>query len=90
MQAIIFKTQVPAQACAEYEVELPEGARFLAVQLQRQLPQAWWLCDPSRPLVKRRLLCVGTGIELPAQLLGPYLATWQDGAFVWHLFERYQ
>lgn len=73
----------------QFEIEMPEGARVLCVQVQHDHPQIWAMVDPDAPMVTRRFRVVGTGhgIEAP---IGPYVGTFQlyGGSFVGHLFEE--
>jgi hypothetical protein len=68
------------------DLELPRGAKFLDLQLQGVEPQVWFLCDTDNALESRRLMIHGTDQPMP-DFPGQYLATFQTGAFVWHLFE---
>lgn len=77
-------THAPIQAVA-----MPKGARILSVQLQRDEPTLWVLCDPSAPSAPRRILTVPTGgYTNPSEKI-EHLATLQysSGAFVTHVFE---
>lgn len=69
-------------------IEVPAGARLLAVQVQRGSPQVWALCDPEKPKEPRGLAMYGTGHPVPADP-GRYLGTFQidGGQFVFHVFE---
>lgn len=76
----------PLLMSAEQNLALPKGAKYLDVQLQGGVPQIWCMCDPDAPLELRYLAIHGTGNPMPDNP-GTYLATFQTGAFVWHLFE---
>jgi hypothetical protein len=76
----------PLQILNEQTLNLPIGALWLDVQMQGGEPHIWCLCDANAPLEPRRLAIHGTGNPMPDDP-GEYLATFQTGAFVWHLFE---
>lgn len=76
----------PLQMTALQDIHLPIGAKYLDVQIQFDQPQLWCLCDANAALEPRRLMIHGTGNPMPDDP-GKYLATFQTGAFVWHLFE---
>lgn len=64
---------------------IPAGARVLTAQIQAGAITLWVLVDPSRPTESRRFRISGTGWDLPFP--SEYIATVQDGPFVWHVFE---
>lgn len=72
-----------------FEIDMPDGARVLCVQVQHDHPQIWAMVDPGAPVITRRFRVVGTGhrIEEP---IGQYVGTFQlyGGEFVGHLFEE--
>jgi hypothetical protein len=82
----------------EYEVEMPRNADILCVQMQDgrakgsvykvNAPRIWAIVDDSQPKELRRIVVVGTGWDLPADIgRGEYIGTYQtDGGFVWHVF----
>lgn len=74
------------------DIDLPVGARSLAVQMQHGVPQLWALVDPAAPLVPRRFRIAGTGHPINLGADGTrldYIGTFQlqAGALVFHLFE---
>lgn len=75
----IFKYEVSV------EIEMPVGATILSVQMQGGTAQLWALVDPYAGTERRRFAVIGTGWDIPDHHV--YLGTWQDGPFVWHLFE---
>lgn len=66
-------------------IPMPEGAEVLTVQIQNGEPHIWALVDTEKPRKLRSFEIVGTG--QPADNLGRYVGTVQDGSFVWHVFE---
>jgi len=70
------------------ELQMPTGANFLAVQVQREEICLWALVDTDNPLVGRRIHTYGTGQGLGE--LGTYIGTYQlrGGGLVFHVFEE--
>lgn len=89
-------------AIAEYqEVRMPEGARILCAQMQRDYvigsnqPAVNNLCvwaevDTDNPPIYREFFMYGIGAELRKdhRFTHTYLSTVQDGRFVWHIYYR--
>lgn len=69
---------------------VPQGAKFLTVQIQYGEPVIWYMCDTQQPFVTRTIQVVGAGNEVsnPDELV--YIATTQqyEGKIVNHFFER--
>lgn len=70
-----------------FELAMPQGARVLTVQVQHGEPVLWALVDPEKPHARRAFLLIGTGHDFDATGLN-YVGTFQEGPFVWHLFEE--
>lgn len=71
-------------------IALPAGARLIAVQAQRNVPQLWAMVDPDAPREARHFAIVGTGHAFNSIVdNGNYLGTFQmhGGALVFHAFE---
>ena len=60
------------------------GGKFLALQVRSGEPQMWFEVDLSQSADTRKFFIVGTGWEFDG---GTYLGTFQEGAFVWHVYE---
>ena len=73
------------------ELELPQGATPLTLQLQGGQPCLWFLVDPDRPTEVRRFLIFGTGHAIGPEA-GAYIGTFQlaHGTLVFHVFEAKQ
>jgi hypothetical protein len=73
-----------------FDLEMPEGALILTVQVQGGQPCIWARVYPSAPKVTRHFRLVGTGHSLEGNLW--YRGTFQlqlvGGQFVFHLFEE--
>jgi hypothetical protein len=82
----IWKYQLPIVGGSQ-QVAIPPTARVLTAQMQGGVPTMWVLLDPTHAVAEPRWFrWKGTGWELP-DTPGEYVATVQDGALVFHLFE---
>ena len=70
-------------------LEMPQGAKILAVQTQRNEPQMWALVDTGQFKVSRTFRVYPTGVEFDVAGLA-YIGTFQvqDGTLVFHVFEE--
>lgn len=69
-------------------IEMPQGAEILDAQIQGYAGvQLWARVDPEAPTEIRNFRAVGTGWEVSGQGWS-YIATVQEGPFVWHIFEQ--
>jgi hypothetical protein len=78
----IWKFQMPSPTC---QVDMPVGAKVIRVTRQGAAICLWAIVESDNAKEKRRFATVGTGHAIPQD--GHYLGTWDDGPFVWHLFE---
>ncbi len=70
-------------------IEMPKEAEILSVQIQNgQMFNAciWAKVNPENELEKRQFVVIGTGHTFDDTNY-EYIGTYQDGPFVWHLFE---
>lgn len=67
---------------------IPEGAEFLYIDVQHEIPQIWMLLNPLAPQMPKTFITIGTGHPI-SDKLGRYLGTYmlQDGFLVFHVFE---
>ena len=64
----------------------PSDAVFLRVGIQSgNNIHVWYRCDPSKPMVERTLLVIGTGLGLPESF--EYIGTVDQVPYVWHIGE---
>ena len=70
-------------------VDMPVGARVLAVQTQEGAAYLWALVDTERPAEKRAFVTIGTGQDAAAAADGSYVGTYQvpERGSVFHVFE---
>ncbi len=69
-------------------LSMPIGAELLTIQVQRDVPQLWALCNPDAEKEPRTIAIYGTGHLVPNEY-GKYIATFQisNGALIFHAFE---
>jgi hypothetical protein len=72
----------------ETTIDMPHGAKLLAVQDQHGEPHLWALVDPNAKTCPRTFRVYWTGLYLPDEP-GQYVGTVQmrEGAQVFHVFE---
>lgn len=70
-----------------FSLQLPKDAIVLSVQMQGHQPCMWIMVDTANPPTERHFHIFGTGWAIPESGLA-YCATFQEGAYVWHLFEE--
>ena len=86
--------EVKTSGDGTFTLELPIGATPLHVDVQQRaphMPSMWVLLDDDedRAVQKRKFLFAGTGAQgsEPPAAKSEYIGTFQDGGFVWHIFE---
>ena len=69
------------------ELRIPEQSTLLKIDVQRGLPQMWFLVDDALPKQTCRFLVRGTGHRCDG--VGKHLGTFMvhGGDFVFHVFE---
>ena len=80
-----FLLDLKDYANPRFELTMPRDARILTVQMQAGIPCLWAEVYPDNPVEVRRFAIVSTGCPVPPGV--SYIGTWQDGPFVWHLYE---
>ena len=74
----------------ENVIEMPKGAEILTVDIQNgQMfnAQMWVKVDTENEMEKRMFEVIGTGQNFD-DTNRKYIGTYQDGPFVWHVFEK--
>lgn len=86
--ATIWKYEIVNKSIQQ--IELPENAQVLTVQLQDGFPCIWALVDSSKPLKTREFHLYGTGQPIKECDTLKYVGTFQmiDMGLVFHLFEK--
>jgi len=69
-------------------IDMPVGAQVIRVAKQWNVQWIWAIVESDNATEKRLFAVIGTGQAAPPD--GRYLGTWEDGPFVWHLFEPIQ
>lgn len=84
----VFKYTIPLDD--HFTIDLPQGARVLSVDVQRDEPQLWALVDPERETEQRtfRFAWPGHPISEIAEQLS-FVSTFQmhRGSLIFHIFE---
>lgn len=89
----IHKYPIDLEAGADQLVRMRQGAYLLDIQMQNSELVVWAHVDDAQPLVKRRIVIVGTGHDASGcyknGLPGRYIATVQlrGGFLVLHFFD---
>jgi hypothetical protein len=82
----IFK--YPLKIIDEQVLELPIGAKILALKSQGELPFLWATVEPEAKTEKRTFMTYGTGHPLPADMsMHCYIDTYIVPNLVFHVFE---
>lgn len=75
----------PLSSVGEQFLLMPKDAKVLTVQMQHNQMCLWALVDISKSVRRYKVNILGTGHEFN-EIIGPYVATVQDGQYVWHVF----
>lgn len=90
---IIYKYPIPLESFWEFTLELPAGAKILAIQNQNAFPMMWVEVRTEKPLEPRHFRIFGTGVDMPddSTHILLYVGTFQSltsiGNLVWHVYE---
>lgn len=78
----------PLQIADEQTIPLAYGAKILCVQSQNDRLCIWVDCESTNSPASRTIEIFGTGHPMSQQFNRCYIGTVQQGAFVWHVYER--
>ena len=67
-------------------VRMPTGYEILKIDCQDDQPMIWALVDPEAPMDTHGFLIRGTGHPVPDGM--GHIASFFQGPFVWHVFQR--
>ena len=71
------------------EIIMPSGAEVLSVGMQSDVPCLWAIVEDTQPVKLSKFYVVGTGHPLNEYTTSQsYVTTFQDGPFVWHVFQH--
>jgi hypothetical protein len=84
---VIYKYAIPA--ADSFQIDLPQSAKILTVQVQCDGVKIWAVVNPEEPKRTRHFQLVPTGVPFFDGATTVYVGTFQlqDGALVFHLFE---
>jgi hypothetical protein len=69
-------------------LDLPKDSEILSAQIQNGIPCMWVLVEEKAPLKKRTFKLFNTGVQIKEPGMLDYVATIQNGAIVFHIFEE--
>lgn len=70
------------------EIALPAASKivYAAIDNKNMRPTIWVELNPNEPSTERRKFEIfGTGHEIP--LMAEHIMSYQEGPFVWHIYE---
>lgn len=73
----------------DQRIEMPQGAIILSCQIQRGNICLWAEVNTDLNKTSRRFLIYGTGNPILQKANRVFIATVQQGQFVWHVFESF-
>lgn len=79
----------PLAITDQQAISMPSYADIVSVQRQGDSLCLWAIVAPENPQQRRDIRIVGTGHPMPDDRL-VFIATVQDGPFVWHVFEAFK
>ncbi|MFX1364422.1 MAG: hypothetical protein ACFE9Y_05785 [Promethearchaeota archaeon] len=85
----IWKYPINTQE-VNFALEMPEGAKLLTFDVQKEIPTLWALVNSNKKYEKRFFRFVGTGDTIEEEVNLDYIGTIQmaDGKLIFHLFEE--
>jgi hypothetical protein len=85
---VIYKYAVPFVLNRPFGVRMPQGARVLSCQVQRETLTFWAMVDPEAPMSLETVRIFGTGTPFDDDLADAikHVATVQHDIYVWHVF----
>lgn len=85
---VVYKFKLE-EAGKDFTLSIPEGAKFLHAEMQGNFPQAWFEVDTANKPENKYFRLFGTGEEIVTKF-GKWIhhTSFQDGSFVWHLYQR--
>ena len=82
----VWKYQIPTNDIT-FKLDMPHDAKILRVDVQAGVPIFWAEVLSQWSREERKFRIVGTGTPIPFDEQVEYLGTWQQGYFVFHLYE---
>lgn len=88
MSKKIFKFPLQDVHTDQVAIKMPKGAQILTAQVQGGVICIWAIVNVDKEPETRIIHIAGTGHELPEKAnAGNWIASVQQGPFVWHLFD---
>jgi hypothetical protein len=86
----MFKYYADEDLGRSFSIRLPQGAIIRAVNVQNGRGHLWAEVEPDARPIDRTFQVFATGEEIPDLNWHRWTwrGTWQDGPYVWHLFEK--
>lgn len=81
---VIYKYPVP-KTLNKFTIPLPKECDFLRIGFQNDQVFMWCLVNKDAPITPRKFSAYGTGQDVPDNQI--YLATYEYGPIIIHLFE---
>ena len=81
----IWKWALPIEPGGKWSINMPGGAKVVAFQLHDGVPTVSAEVMPDVEPERREFIVVGTGHDIPGG--AEHVGTWQEGVFVWHLYQ---
>jgi len=81
----------PLEKARTQLVRMPSKSEIMDIQMQNGELTLWVMADPETETIEVRINTYGTGYETNEKSFKDvYLATIQNGEYVWHFFMNYE
>jgi hypothetical protein len=87
----VYKYQLEFSGGSYTRVELPRGAKFLKLALQKRRETLWAVVDPDEAIVEYEIMYAGTGWRLPKDIKDAWMfldTIFSPDGTVWHFWWR--
>lgn len=82
----VWKFQLGGPLDGRTKVEMPMGASPIRVGMQGGYYYLWAVVDSEAPKEHRTFFITGTGF--PVEMKNPYIGSFSNGPFEWHVWEK--
>ena len=83
-----YEVHLGSESLDETVLSIPAGAQFLSIQAQAGRFVLWALVNTNNEKVRRVVYAIATSDNIPGEPALEYIATVQQGIYVWHFFEK--
>lgn len=91
-ESVIWKYRLDRDVPGSQVIEMPDFSVALTAQIQDDRICLWAFVDPSKPPRQRKFEVIATGQTVNGWIGNgnhrTYIATVQQGPYVWHVFEN--